>query len=236
MTQVSFEWGPVGGAQVARDAACAIVVDVLSFTTTVCCAVERGAAVIPYPASGPAAETVAAEQGAALAGPRGSTLSLSPLSVLDADPLPARIVLPSPNGAVVSDVLAEITTVAAGSLRNARAVAAWAAGLGGPIAVVAAGERWPDGSLRPAVEDLWGAGAVLAALEHLDLDLTPEAAVAANAHRVIAGREAGHLRACTSGRELLDRGFERDVTIAADVDVSAVVPLLGSAGFTGHAP
>lgn len=236
MTQVSFEWGPVGGAAIARGAACAVVVDVLSFATTTICAAERGTTVIPYPSSGEAAETVAAQHGAALAAARGQGLSLSPVSILDADPLPVRLVLPSPNGAAVSLALAEITTVVAGSWRNARAVAAWAGRLGGPIAVVAAGEQWPDGSLRPAVEDLWGAGAVLAALEELDHELTPEAAMAADAHRVIAGREAGHLAACTSGQELIDRGFAADLAVAAEVDVSQVVPVLGARGFVADTP
>jgi 2-phosphosulfolactate phosphatase len=228
---VRFEWAATGGAAIAGGADCAVVVDVLSFTTTVGVAVERGSTVVPYPASGDAAETVAAQHGAALAGPRGTALSLSPLSIRDADPLPERIVLPSPNGATVSAALADLTTLAAASLRNARAVAAWAADQGSTIAVVAAGERWPDGSLRPCVEDLWGAGAVLAALEDLDLELSPEAAAAADAHRIVAGRLGGHLAACASGVELAHLGFAADVAIAAESDASDVVPVLGPAGF-----
>ena len=53
-------------------------------------------------------------------------------------------------------------TVVGACLRNRAAVARWLQARGGTVAVVAAGERWPDGSLRPCAEDLWGAGAVLA--------------------------------------------------------------------------
>lgn len=230
---VRFEWGPTGGAAVAAGAGAVVVVDVLSFTTTVTVAVERGVQVIPYPLHEPAAETVAASHGAALAVPRGgSGLSLSPASVLDAGELPARLVLPSPNGSTVAARLAaETTRVVAGSLRNASTVAAFLDDVE-EIAVVAAGERWPDGSLRPAIEDLWGAGAILAALEDAGADLSPEATVAADAYRLVEGRLAGHLAASTSGIELISAGHSRDVDLAAELDASSVVPVLGVDGFT----
>jgi 2-phosphosulfolactate phosphatase len=79
-----------------------------------------------------------------------------------------RLVLPSPNGSTVAArVAAGGATVVGVSLRNAAAAAAWVrsrAGDGVVVAVVAAGERWNDGPLRPAAEDLWGAGAFIAAL------------------------------------------------------------------------
>src|SRR5206468_3035741 len=97
-----------------------------------------------------------------------SGFSLSPES-LKGVPSGYRLVLPSPNGGALS--LAALRAVAGGEtvtftacLRNASAVARAACQLGSTFAVVPAGERWPDGSLRPAIEDWVGAGAVLARL------------------------------------------------------------------------
>jgi len=86
-------------------------------------------------------------------------------------------------------------------------------------------------ALRGA-NQLLNASAVLAALEdHGWPGLSPEAASAADAYRLIAGREAGHLRACASGAALLgeDRGDE--LARAATVGASTTVPLLGTRGF-----
>jgi 2-phosphosulfolactate phosphatase len=90
------------------------------------------------------------------------------------------------------------------------------------VAVIPAGERWPDGSLRPAVEDLWGAGAVLDALG--PADLSPEAEAAVAGFRAAGLPDA--LAACSSGRELVAGGFAEDVDVASRVDASAVVPVL----------
>jgi 2-phosphosulfolactate phosphatase len=46
--RIRLEWGPTGGAAIARRADVAVVVDVLSFTTTVTVAVERGITVYPF--------------------------------------------------------------------------------------------------------------------------------------------------------------------------------------------
>jgi 2-phosphosulfolactate phosphatase len=90
--------------------------------------------------------------------------------------------------------------------------------------VVAAGERWPDGELRPAVEDLWGAGAVLAQLG--ETGLSPEATAAVAAFRSVEGRLTDELRESASGRELVEDGFATDVDVAAAYGVSGVVPVL----------
>jgi 2-phosphosulfolactate phosphatase len=227
---VRFEWGPTGAAAVA--APVTVVVDVLSFTTTLSVAVERGMTVYPFRWKDERAASYAEERDAVLARGRSERagVSLSPVSVRAAQGV-ERLVLPSPNGSTISLGLAEAgSTVVGASLRNAAAVARWVHARGGDVAVVAAGERWPDGSLRPAVEDLWGAGAVIAGLVDLGATgLSTEARVAEQAYR--AARLPDDLAACASGRELVDLGFPDDVAVAAELDASEVVPVLRGEAF-----
>ena len=96
--------------------------------------------------------------------------------------------LPSPNGSTICAILAEAgADVVVAGLRNRRAVAAHLLERGGRVLVVPAGERWPDGSLRPAIEDLWGAGGVVAAV--LETDRSVEASEEAVLNSLVANEE-----------------------------------------------
>ena len=240
---VRLDWGPVGARATQADVS--VVVDVLSFSTSVTVAVERGMWVYPYPWKGPRAEAFAAEHDAVLAVGRlearaeGAVAAptLSPAGLLTADPLP-RLVLPSPNGSTIAAALQEVgATCAVGCLRNARAVAAWLAPAlerGRSVAVIAAGERWShDDSLRPALEDHLGAGAIVSALatQGYAARLSPEARSAADLFDAARHQIADRLLACVSGRELTALGFADDVAVAADLDAATVVPVLTDGAF-----
>ncbi|MFF9012709.1 2-phosphosulfolactate phosphatase [Streptomyces sp. NPDC014870] len=236
---VTFGWGPTEAAALAKDAACLVVVDVLSFTTSVGVAVEAGTSVFPYRWRDGTAVAYAAERDAALAVGRSEASpetpwTLSPAALRAAPPTP-RLVLPSPNGSTIAAEAAGATVVAA-SLRNRTAVAHWLATHGygsesSPLAVIAAGERWPDGSLRPALEDLLGAGAVLSALRGLGpYALTPEARAAATLWEATEDPVA-ELHRCASGRELYEYGYPQDVAVAAEADTSETVPVLRDGAF-----
>lgn len=242
---VRFEWGLDGARSIASGADLAVVVDVLSFTTCVSVAVDRGAVVFPYPWKDAGAEDFAAHHDARLAGPRGGGgLSLSPSSLRDARTL-SRVVLPSPNGSSIAYRLArEIPLVAAVSLRNAAATAEWVAAELSPdavVAVIAAGELWPDGSLRPAVEDQIGAGAFIAGLaaagrggftpEDGREGFAPEADAAMAVFNSAEPRLHHALRDCSSGRELIGAGYADDVEIAAELDAGTAVALLRDGAF-----
>jgi len=118
--------------------------------------------------------------------------------------------------------------VLAGCLRNAAAVAS-ACAHGRRVLVVPAGERWPDGSLRPCLEDWLGAGAILS---HLPCVPIGDARAAIAAFRELQADLPQALRDCISGRELVERGYPDDVDIAAEVDSSSAVPMYDGEAFT----
>lgn len=225
--RVRLEWGLSGLAAITQDDPTVIVVDVLSFSTAASVALSRGASVLPYPWSDERAPEYARRQGALLAGPRGtSEYSLSPAS-LGRLPLGSRIVLPSPNGSAIC-FGSSASRVLTGCLRNRASVVQLARSLERPIAVIAAGERWTDGSLRPSLEDLLGAGAIISALSG---ERSPEAHAAAVTFES-TGDLAGTLQRCASGVELSERGYFDDVAMAAQLDVDGRSALLEGGVFS----
>lgn len=237
-TAVRFEWGPAGAAALGATDGCLIVVDVLSFTTAVTVATGRGIAVLPCQLSDPGARALAVASRAELAVRRRDMSrehpwSLSPAALASA-PFTPRLVLPSPNGSAIAATARGV--VVAACLRNAAAAATWALQHGygraeRPVAVIASGERWPDGSLRPALEDGLGAGAVLWHLSTAGCRLSAEAAAMATTYRAIVDI-AGAVRASVSALELRTIGFSSDVDAAIELDVDAHVAVLADGAFT----
>jgi 2-phosphosulfolactate phosphatase len=222
---VHLEWGTVGAQLLGATCRVVVVCDVLSFSTAVSVATARGVEVWPHDYAEPAAARERAQQlGAVLAATRGEPGSLSPASLVGLA-AGSRVLLPSPNGAAACLSAARAgAVVAVGCLRNAPTVARWlsasvGAGLDGDVGLLAAGERWPDGSLRPAYEDWVGAGAIAAAVQ--GFRLTPEAEAAA-----LAAPRRRSLREVASGVELVERGFGADVDLAEDYGADDAVPVL----------
>lgn len=230
--KVRLEWGMAGVDALRDQVAVLVVVDVLSFSTAVDVTVSRGAYVYPFPLADMEKAQLAADSvGAVLARPRriaGGRFSLSPVS-LTSVPAGTRLLLPSPNGARLS-LAGNGRPVLAGCLRNAAAVARAATRManGAQLGVIPAGERWPDGSLRPAIEDLLGAGAII---HHLALSLSPEAQIARDAFRAVLGEIAPLIRQSISGQELVDAGFPQDIDMAVEHNVSNTTPLLTQGAF-----
>jgi len=221
---VGLEWGPQGLRSLSECCECVVIVDVLSFSTSVAVAVARGAAVWPH-SGNERAEELARAIGATLV--RGRNMregrTLSPASLLDVSD-GERLIMPSANGSVIShSALMSGLVVVAGSMRNAGAVAHWVRGRFSQVGLVPAGEQWANGALRPCYEDWVGAGAIAARLRAIDehADLSPEAVAAAAAFDTRSS-----FANVPSGQELIGWGFADDVELAQMIDADPVVPVL----------
>jgi len=209
-----------------------VVVDVLSFSTTVATGTARGVRFHPA-GSHRRAEAVSRATGAVLSvsrrePPRAGAYSLSPLSYRDA-PAGLEVALRSPNGARMA-VLSrgKVAALVVGALVNASAAGAAAAAgaraAGVGVTVLACGERTPGGGRRRfAAEDFLGAGAVIAAV---DLPRTGDAEAPVRAFEASREDLEGFLLETESGRELAAAGYREDVVHAARLDSLASVPLL----------
>jgi 2-phosphosulfolactate phosphatase len=217
------EWGLNGLLTLQSSSDAVVIVDVLSFSTAVDIAVSNGASVLPYRWKDDGAGRFAVENGAVLAEGRSAEdkYTLSPAS-LRSLPRGTALVLPSPNGSTLARS-AKGPHVYTACLRNAPAVAKRAAVHGPRIAVIPAGERWHDSSLRPCLEDLLGAGAVLEALSGSP---SPEAEMAVATFARLRRDLRGALSRCGSGKELIERGFELDVELASEYAASGTSPML----------
>jgi 2-phosphosulfolactate phosphatase len=235
--EVHVEWGSTGAGLAAARGDIVVVVDVLSFSTTLAVAVDRAFTCLVY--SGAEIERLGGPEaaGAALrARPLSKSrrvppghLSLSPESLLTAAP-GQRVLFTSLNGAAAAGAAADAPALLVGGLRNASATAALvtrllAEGVAERVTVVACGEQWSSvqagvEGMRPSLEDWTGAGLICARLAEAGHTLSAEAAAAAGSWNGPAA-----LASCVSARELLAAGFDADVALALEVDVSDIVPV-----------
>jgi 2-phosphosulfolactate phosphatase len=225
---IRCEWGEKGILQLAPISDVIILVDVMSFSTCVSIAVSRGAIVYPYRFKDETSLHYVQSMNAELAGVReNGKYSLSPVSMLDI-PQGTRIVLPSPNGSTLALSTGNIPTLT-GCFRNAKAVAETAMKMGNKIGIIPAGEKWElDNSLRFAIEDIIGAGAII---QHIQGNRSPEAQMAVDIYKAVSTNLLSRLKECSSGKELISRGFEKDITLISEVDADLYVPILKENAF-----
>jgi len=210
---IRCEWGEHGVQKLTEECDVLVLIDVLSFSTSVSVAVKEGAKI--YPAA--IGDKTELPNGVIKASRRAQWLknadlrSMSPQSL---ENLKTDLLLPSPNGSALS-LMVGTTPLLAGCLRNAKATAQAAMHLGSTIGIVPAGERWEDHSLRPSWEDLIGAGAII---QELKGERSPEAAVAEMAFLSVVGEIEQRMSKTVSGRELIKRGFAEDVHLACQLN------------------
>jgi 2-phosphosulfolactate phosphatase len=229
------EWGRRGAREAADRGDIVIIVDVLSFSSTVVSALNFDAVIYPYPPNLDGkdyAHKVNAEYilGRAEAA-KAEKPTLSPVS-FNNEYTNKKYVLTSLNGAFCTWIASKVPALLIGSLLNASSVAAVANQLrlqkNASITVIPCGEMWSNGkeeedTIRPAIEDYLGAGAILSYLEG---DKSPEAEVCMGAFYHAESKLDELIWDCGSGRELRERGFGDDVKHCSRLNAYQTVPVL----------
>ena len=220
---INCEWGIEGINKFSSQSDITIIVDVLSFSTCVDIVLSRKAFVYPYMFKDNSSVEYAALNKAELASFNRSKdkFSLSPLSLKNISE-GTRIVLPSPNGSELSLCARSKETLCA-CLRNYRLVAEYANSVSENIVVIPAGEKWLNGSIRFAIEDYLGAGALISELKG---ELSAEARAAKKLFESLNPLLYDIVSGSLSGRELIEKGFHEDVDIALDLNAGSSVPVL----------
>jgi 2-phosphosulfolactate phosphatase len=222
MPNIYCDWGEKGLLSLLDSVDTIVIIDILSFTTCVDIVVNNHAYVLPN-AYDNSASAYAKANNAHLAAKRGSngyTLSVNSLINF---PAGESLVLPSPNGSTLSR-LCKGKNVFAGCLRNASAIAQVINNFkANNIAIIAAGERWADNSLRVAYEDLIGVGAIIHDLEG---NKSAEAQAAEEIFKYSRSSNFANIKLLQSGQELIAWGYEEDVIKACEYNVSKAVPYL----------
>ena len=233
---VRLEWGPAAIRHLGPKADCIVIVDVMSFSTCVNLAVERGGIVYPYRRRDESAQRYGEERGAEVAS--GKRLahgwSLSPQSMLRVT-AGLKLVLPSPNGSRCTLLARDLgKPVYCASLRNLDATAA-ACRQYDSVLIVPCGECWADdNSLRPSFEDHLAAGGLVSALGRVRA--SPEARAAALVYEGFVPHRSQALAACGSALELTERGFAADVALCLEENVCRVACRLAGDCFVAEVP
>lgn len=233
--QCRMDWGPKGTYEAASRNDIIIIVDVLSFSSTVVSALHHGAIIYPFPMEGDV-NTFGASIGAEVLFDRreGRKLdrpSLSPVS-FNQTHKDKKFVLCSPNGATCTKLSGKVPALLIGSLLNAYAVAKVANELQKRtkvnITVIACGERWDnvkenEDKLRPCIEDYLGAGAIL---NFLHGTKSPESKVCVAAFQNSRDQLEELIWESGSGKELRGKNFSKDIRHSSRLDVFQEVPIL----------
>lgn len=233
--QCRMDWGERGTIEASNRRDIIVVVDILSFSTTITGAVHHGAIVYPFPKVGDIkkfGELVDAEVclGRVEAQVAGAP-SLSATSFNESHK-GKRFVLSSRNGATCVKASKQDTNILIGSFLNVSSVANVVNKIQKEtnlnVTVIACGERWRNTNdesreLRPSIEDYLGAGAIL---EKLNGTKSPEAKVCIGAFQNAKSNLSELINDSSSGRELIDMGYPEDVNFSCQVDLFKDVPIL----------